>query len=70
MLFWYLVLPFGRNPLHAQRGILCDRSFRPAFIMFIQFEEKVCEGEKNRKEETKFNDDSSSLNVISSTHVK
>lgn len=31
VLFWYLVLPFGRNPLHVQRGILCDRSFRPLY---------------------------------------
>lgn len=32
VLFWYLVLPFGRNPLHAQHDILCDQSFRPVSI--------------------------------------
>lgn len=34
VLFWYLVLPFGRNPLHVQRGILCDRSFHPDISLF------------------------------------
>lgn len=34
VLFWCLVLPFGRNPLHVQHDILCDQSSHPDLINF------------------------------------
>lgn len=61
VLFWYLVLPFGRNPLHAQRGTLCDQSFRPVFqfshdfhfvclkFEFIRERKKFSSKEKKKK---------------------